>query len=345
MSRDRDFRKLAPNVQAELRRRAVAMVDAGKRQQAAADAVGVSRRFVGKWLDARRKLGDAGLDGGQRGRRPGEQMAVDPKTAERIRRKIADKCPDQLKLPFALWTREAVRDLVVKECGIRLSLQAVSNYLARWGMTPQRPAKRAKEQDAAAVAQWLSKTYPGIVRRAKREKAEIQWADETGISNQANYGRSFAPRGRTPVVTRTAIRFTQSMISSVTNQGRLRFMIYNGALNVSIFLAFLKRLVRDATRKIFLVVDNLRVHHAKAVMAWAANNKAKIELFFLPAYAPQHNPDEYLNNDVKQGLARRQLPKDKAAMKGALSSYMHGLQKQPEKVKSFFQAPNVRYAA
>jgi transposase len=345
MSRDRDFRKLKPDVQAELRRRAVAMVDGGATHKVASDAVGVSVRFVGKWIDARRKQGDAGLDGGKRGRRPGEQQVLDAKAAERIRRKIADKCPDQLKLPFALWTREAVRDLILKETGIRLSLQAVSNYLARWNMTPQRPAKRAKEQSAAAVKQWLERDYPALLRRAKREKAEIQWADETGISNQANYGRSFAPRGKTPVVTRPAVRFTQSMISSVTNQGRLRFMIYAGALNAAIFLKFLQRLVRDAPRKIFLVVDNLRVHRAKKVMAWAAENKDKIELIFLPAYAPQHNPDEYLNNDVKQALARRATPKDKAAMKGALTSYMRGLQKRPSKVKSFFQAPTVRYAA
>jgi transposase len=345
MSRDRDFRKLKPDVQAELRRRAVAMVDGGARRKAAADAVGVSVRFVGKWIDARRTHGDAGLDGGRRGRRPGEQQVLDIKAAERIRRKIADKCPDQLKLPFALWTREAVRDLILTETGIRLSLQAVSNYLARWNMTPQRPAKRAKEQSALAVKQWLERDYPALLRRAKREKAEIQWADETGISNQANYGRSFAPRGKTPVVTKPAVRFTQSMISSVTNQGKLRFMIYAGALNVAIFLKFLQRLVRDATRKIFLVVDNLRVHRARKVMAWAAENKDKIELIFLPAYAPQHNPDEYLNNDVKQALARRATPKDKAAMKGALTSYMRRLQRQPSKVKSFFQAPTVRYAA
>ena len=345
MSRDRDFRKLAPDVQAELRRRAVAMVDDGRTWQAAADAVGVSRRFVGKWLAARDKAGDAGLDGGRRGRRPGEQMVLDARACERIRRKITDKCPDQLKLPFALWTREAVRDLIVKETGIRLSLQAVSNYLARWGMTPQRPAKRAKEQNAEAVKQWLEREYPRIMRRAKREKAEIQWADETGISNQPNYGRSFAPRGRTPVIAHSAVRFTQSMISSVTNQGKLRFMIYSGALNVAIFLKFLQRLVRDATRKVFLIVDNLRVHRAKAVMAWAAANKDKIELFFLPPYAPQHNPDEYLNNDVKQALARGATPKDKAGMKNALSSYMRGLQKRPAKVKSFFQAATVRYAA
>jgi transposase len=345
MSRDRDFRKLPANVQAELRRTAVAMVDGGAKYKVAADAVGVSVRFIGKWIDARRNQGDAGLDGGRRGRRPGEQQVLEPKVAERIRRKIADKCPDQLKLPFALWTREAVRDLILKETGIRLSLQAVSNYLARWNMTPQRPAKRAKEQNAAAVQQWLDRDYPALVRRAKREKAEIQWADETGVSNQANYGRSFAPRGKTPVVTRTAIRFTESMISSVTNQGKLRFMIYSGALNVAIFLKFLQRLVRDATRKVILIVDNLRVHRAKVVMAWAVANKAKIELVFLPPYAPQHNPDEYLNNDVKQALARRATPKDKAAMKGALTSYMRGLQKRPSKVKSFFQAPTVRYAA
>ncbi len=345
MSRGRDFRKLPPAVQAELRRRAVAMVDDGARYKAAADAVGVSQRFIGKWIDARRKHGDAGLDGSKRGRRPGEQQVIDAKAAERIRRKIADKCPDQLKLPFALWTREAVRDLILKETGKRLSLQAVSNYLARWKMTPQRPAKRAKEQDAAAVQHWLDHEYPRLVRRAKREKAEIQWADETGISNQPNYGRSFAPRGETPVIAHTAVRFTQSMISSVTNQGRLRFMIYSGALNIAIFLKFLQRLVRDARRKIILVVDNLRVHRAKAVMAWVERNKDKIELAFLPPYAPQHNPDEYVNNDVKQELARRATPKDKAAMKAALTSYMRELQKKPAKIRSFFLASKVRYAA
>jgi transposase len=345
MSKDRDFRKLGPAVQAELRRRAVAMVDAGKTRQEAASAVGVSRRFVGKWVDVRDARGDAALDGGKRGRRPGEQMVLPAKAANRIRGKITDKCPDQLKLPFSLWTREAVQDLIERETGLKLSLQSVSDYLKRWGFTAQRPVKRATERKEPAIEAWLANDYPAIVKRAKREKAEIQWADETGLSNQANYGRSFAPRGKTPVVRRLAARFSQSMISSLSNLGVLRFMVYDGALNTKIFLKFLRRLVQGATRKIFLIVDNLRVHHAKLVMAWVNAHKDKIELFFLPPYAPECNPDEFVNNDVKQAMSRKPAPKSKNELKHGLTSYMRGLQKRPDKVKAFFQAPSVRYAA
>ena len=184
-----------------------------------------------------------------------------------------------------------------------------------------------------------------IAKRVKAEKAEIQWADETGLSNQANYGKSFAPKGRTPIIPRPAARFSQSMISSLTNQGKLRFMVYDGALNATIFLDFLKRLVRDAVQKLFLIVDNLRVHRARIVTTWVEANKDKIELFYLPPYAPDRNPDEFLNNDLKQAMARRRTPRDKAGLKSGLTSYMYGLQKRPAKIKAFFEAPSLRYAA
>jgi DDE superfamily endonuclease len=183
------------------------------------------------------------------------------------------------------------------------------------------------------------------VKRAKKEKAEIHWSDETGVSNQANYGRSFAPVGATPVVRRPAKRFTQSMISSLTNRGELRFMMYDGALNAAIFLKFLRRLIRGAARKMFVIVDNLRVHKARAVKAWVEENADRIELFYLPPYAPERNPDEYANNDVKQAMGWRSTPMDKAAMKASLTSHMRGLQRRPAKVTAFFQAPDVRYAA
>jgi len=345
MAGERDFRKLEPAVQAELRRRAVALVDAGKTRQEAAAAVGVNRRFVGEWVKARDLCGDSALDGAKRGRRPGEQLVLQDKDAARIRRLITDKCPDQLKLPFALWTREAVAVLIEQLTGVRLSLQAISVYLQRWGFTAQRPMKRATERREPEIRRWLERDYPALVKRAKAEKAEIQWADETGLSNQANYGRSFAPKGKTPIIPRTVARFSQSMISSLTNRGKLRFMVYDGALSASIFLRFLKRLVRDAQQKIFLVVDNLRPHRARIVTAWVAANSDKIELIYLPPYAPEHNPDEFVNNDVKQAMARRRVPRDKAELKKGLTSYMRGLQKRPAKVRAFFQAPTVRYAA
>jgi transposase len=285
------------------------------------------------------------LAGGRRGRRPGEQKALTSREEAKIRKLIVGKCPDQLKLPFALWTREAVAQLIERQTGKRLSLSATSLYLKAWGFTPQKPVRRATERDDAAVQAWLRREYPAIARRAKKENAEIHWADETGISNQANYGRSFAPKGQTPVIPRPAARFTHSMISSVTNQGKLRFMIYAGALTAKTFLKFLGRLVQGADRKLFVIVDNLRPHKAWIVRQWLAKSASLIKVFYLPSYAPERNPDEYLNNDVKQAMARRTTPLDKAAMKDQLKSHMRGLQRRPAKVRSFFQAPDVRYAA
>src|ERR1051325_9852506 len=325
----RDFRTLAPATQAELRRVAVAMVRAGKTRIEAAQTVGVNRRFVGQWVKMAAQGGEAVLAGRRRGRRPGGQKALSAAQQEGLRYLIARGCPDQFGLSFALWTRQAVRALIARETGVWLTLPVVGRYLRAWGFTAQRPVRRATERREGAVRAWLESTYPAIARKAKAQGCEIQWADETGLSSRANYGRSFAPRGHTPVIRRPGKRFSQSMISSLTNQGKLRFMIYEGALKAPIFLNFLQRPFRQARR----------------VTAWFQDHADRIELFSLPSYAPEHNPDEFLNNDLKQAMARRRTPRDKAALKSGLTSYMRSLQRCPAKVRAFFQAPTVRYAA
>ena len=345
MAIERDFRKLAPATQAELRRIAVTMVRAGRTRIEAAETVGVNRRFVGQWVKAAAQSGEAALAGRHRGRRPGEQKALSAGQEEGLRCLIARGCPDRYGLSFALWTRQAVRALIVRETGVWLSLSVVGDYLRGWGFTAQRPMRRATERQDEAVRAWLESTYPAIARKARAQGGEIHWADETGLSNQANYGRSFAPKGHTPVIRGPARRFSQSMISSLTNQGKLRFMIYEGALNTAIFLNFLRRLVREAARKPFVILDNLPVHRARRVTTWVQNHADQIELFYLPSHAPEHNPDEFLNNDLKQAMARRRTPRDKAALKSSLTSYMRSLQRCPAKVRTFFQAPSVRYAA
>jgi transposase len=345
MVRDRDFRKLGATTQAELRRVAVRMVQAGRSRIEAAEAVGVDRHFVGEWVAAVERSGEAALAGGRRGRRPDEQKALSPEQETRIRQLITERCPDQVGLPFSLWTREAVGMLIERESDVRLSRSTISSYLRSWHFTPQRPRKCATERRAPEVRRWLERDYPAIAKRARAEGAEIHWGDETGLSNQANYGRSFAPRGKTPVIARPATRFTCSMISTMTNLGTLRFMIFDGALNAAIFLAFLQRLIQAAPRKVFLIVDNLRVHRAKRVTDWVQANSDRIELFYLPPYAPEHNPEEFMHNDVKPALARQRTPRDKASMKSGLRSYMRSLQRRPAKIRAFFQAPSVRYAA
>src|SRR5919112_7757 len=320
MTIKRDFRKLAPATQAGLRRVAVAMVRAGKTRIEAAEAVGVNRRFVGRWVTAAAQCGEAALAGGRRGRRPGEQKALSAAQQEGLRSLIVRGCPDRFGLSFALWTRQAVRALIARETGVWLALPVVGRYLRAWGFTAQRPARRATERQEGAVRVWLESTYPAIARKAKAQGCDIQWADETGLSSRANYGRSFAPRGQTPVIRRPAKRFSQSMISSLTNQGKLRFMIYEGALKAPIFLNFLQRLVREAARKLFVIVDNLPVHRAHRVTAWVQNHADQIELFYLPSYAPEHNPDEFLNNDLKQAMARRRTPRHLVAWIGGVGA-------------------------
>jgi transposase len=300
----RDFRRLDPTTQAELRRVAVGMVEADETRVDAAAAVGVNRRFVGERVEAARRYGDVASEGGRRGRRPGERKPLSPQQEQRVRRLIADRCPDQLKLSLALRTREAVGALIERETGLRLSASALGRILRAWNFTAQRPARRATERREPEVRARLRHEYPAIAARSKAEGAEIHRADETGLSNQANHGRSFAPEGKTPVLPRPAARVSQSMISSLTNRGTLRFMVYDGALTAATFLAFLRRLVQGAGRELFVIVGNLRAHRAKRVTVWAKANAERIELFYLPAYAPEHNPDGFLDNDVKQAMAR-----------------------------------------
>jgi transposase len=340
-----DGRRVSGEALAVLRGRAVAMVTAGTSRRAAARMLGLHHNTIGRWLQAWRAGGAAALAPRKRGRRPGEQLRLRPAQATALKRLISDQCPDQLKLPFALWTREAVQALIARRFGIDLARNTVGSYLRRWGFTPQRPIRRAIEQRPERIRAWLAEDYPRLAARAKAAGAEIHWGDETGISNQASYGRSFAPKGQTPVVRRPGRRSTTSMISSITNRGRLRFMVYEGALNARLFLAFLKRLIRGQERKIFLILDNLKVHHAKPVQAWVAAHQDRIELVFLPPYAPEHNPDELLNQNVKRRLAKGPPPRSRTALEYSLRRLLHRLQKLPAKVRACFQAPPTAYAA
>jgi transposase len=342
----RDFRGIGRPAQEELRRRALVLIlEQGLSQAAAARVVGVQRQTVNIWLRRYRAQGEDGvLDGRRVSPRRGKGMLTMDEGL-RVQGWIRDRTPDQLKLPFALWTSRAVRDLIALRLDKQLALSTVQLYLQRWEMTPQKPLARAKERSPAAIAAWLETAYPAIAKRAKAEGAAIYWGDETGISNQDQIGRSYAPKGQTPVIVRTARRITQSMISAVSNRGLMRFMFYEGALNADRFIAFLRRLSQDAEQKVFLIVDNLKVHHAGKVKTWAAAHAHQIELFYLPAYAPDHNPDEYLNNDLKQKLRQRPQPASQDELIKNTRAVLCAIQRSPQRIKAYFKPPAVCYAA
>ncbi len=182
---------------------------------------------------------------------------------------------------------------------MRLTVRNMGKYLKRWGFTPQRPLKKAYEQSPEAVRKWVSEEYPQIAKAAKTEGAEIQWGDETGLRSDDVRGHGYAPKGKTPVVLANANRSKLSVISTVTNKGQMRWKIFSGALNTKIIIGFMKRLVHRRKKRIFLILDNLRVHHSKEVKKWLADNERKIQVFYLPSYSPELNPDELLNADLE----------------------------------------------
>lgn len=341
-----DARTLSPEAQKEKRTTALRMREQGYTFQSIADALGVHLRTVQHWASVSLSQGtEAAIAGGQRGARFGQGRILSPEQEVMVRGWIVDRMPDQMKLPFALWTRAAVRELIREKLGLVLPLVTVGLYLQRWNFTAQRPWQRALERRPAEVAHWLEHEYPPIAKRAKAEGAILLWGDETGVRNEPLAGKSFAPRGQTPVATRSAKRFGLNMISAVSNRGELRFMLYADTLNARRFVAFLQRLVRQERRKVFLILDNLRVHHSAPVKAWLVEHAKEIELFFLPAYSPELNPDEYINGQLKAELRQQPPPRDLDTLQRRVLSIMRRLQKLPHRILALFRHPAISYAA
>lgn len=307
---------------------------------------GLSYPAVRRVIDLYEQGGMSAIKPAPRGNAPGTGRALSDEQERTIRQIICDKRPEQLKMEFALWNRAAVMQLIEREFGIKLSIRGAGNYLNRWGFTPQKPIKKAYEQQPEAVKAWLDETYPEIEKRAKSEGAEIHWGDETAVVNTDVRGRSYAPAGQTPVTYAVGgSRQKLSMIATVTNQGKTRWMIIDDAFNADKLIEFLDALIRDADRKIFLILDNLRVHHSKPVKAWVAERKDKIELFYLPSYSPELNPEERLNADLKQAIGSKVPARTKFRLRAAATEHMQILEKSPERVKSYFQDRHVKYAA
>lgn len=340
-----DARKHGQQTQYELRKQIVRLRKKGLAPKAVAEIVGISATHISTIWQKYLKGGPDAIKPGTRGRRHGAKRTLSEEQENALRELMIDRTPDQLKLPFALWTRDAVRSVATQRYGIDLPLRTISDYLKRWGFTPQKPTKLAYEQDPEKLKQWLDTQYPEIASRAKAEKAEIHWGDETGINNEAYNVKGFSPKGKTPVIRLYAKRSSINMISAITNQGKVRFMIYRETMTSGVLIKFLFRLIKDSPRKVFLILDNLRVHHSKVVKAWLDVNKEKIEVFFLPPYSPEINPDEYLNGNLKQKIRSGLPARTESDLTKKTRSFMKTLQRRPNHVKNYFKHPSIAYAA
>ncbi len=344
MERD-DARKLTEATQEQLRKQAIRLKKGGKIFTVIADIVGVHRNTVSGWWKKYELEGAGGLKSRKRGRKEGEKRTLSMEQEREIQKLIRDKTPDQLKLTFALWTRHAVQELINLRYRVMMPIRTVGEYLRRWGFTPQKPLKWAYEQRPAEVKKWLEEEYPYIAARAKKEEAEIHWGDETGVRSDSQHGRSYAPKGKTPVIRLSAKRTSTNMISTVTNQGKVRFMVYQETMTAKLLIKFMKKLIKDIDRKVYLIMDNLRVHHAKQVREWIDEHHEEIEVFYLPAYSPELNPDEYLNCDLKAGVHSKQPARSVDGLRKKVISHMRKLQKMSLRVMKYFKHPKISYAA
>lgn len=342
----KDDARRAPETLHERRKQVVRLHLKGFGPMKIVELTGLSWGGVNVALKLYQAGGSAALKPKRRGRKIGSRRSLSLEQEKLIQKLICDKRPEQLKMAFALWTRGAVQQLIKQKLGIELSIRAVGDYLNRWGFTPQKPIKRAYEQRPEAVTKWLEEDYPQIKKEASDTSAEIHWGDETSVMNTDVRGRSYSPRGQTPETRAVwGHREKFSMISTVTNQGKCRWMIIDGAFNSDRFIEFMELLIKDASRKIFLILDNLRVHHSKPVKAWVEEHKDLIALFFLPSYSPELNPDELLNADLKHQITTTTPSRSRSKLLEVTTQHMKTIESSPERVISYFGAPFVKYAA
>lgn len=340
-----DTRSLTDEVRAALRLRAVAAREAGFATDTIAAILGVRPESVSRWSHAYQRGGAEALPGDRTGRPVGSGRLLSLEQEARLEAVIVVSSPADYGITSGLWTRQAVRELIQQEFGLRLPIRTVGEYLRRWGLTPQRPVRHASRQDPEEVRQWLEEEYPALAERAKKEGAEIHWGDETGAQPEATRQRGYAPPNAPPEQGVPGQRFRRNMISTITNEGKVRFMLYDGTMTGVLFVLFLTRLVAGATRKIILIVDRLKAHASEEVQVWLYNHRDQLEIVGLPRYSPERNPDEYLNNDLKGALNAGESAATPEELKGKMRGFMQRLGKLPEHVQAYFEHPKVAYAA
>jgi transposase len=338
--REDDGRKLDHKTLEQLRIRAVGQIEHGAHPEEVAAALGMTRAAVYGWLA---KYREGGLDALRAKPVPGRPPTLSGAQLARLYGLVVGNDPRQLRFPFALWTRAMIRELIRREFDVRLSEVSVGRLLRKLGLSPQRPLYRAYQQNPEAVARWKAETYPQLRREAGQVGATIYFADEAGVRSDYHAGTTWALVGRTPVVATTGDRFGVNLISAVTAKGKLGVAAYHGNLHGPVFIDFCRRLLDDSPGPVFLVLDGHPVHRSKAVKAFAASTDGRLRLCFLPGYAPELNPDEWVWKHVKHDRLGRAGVTSPDDLKAKALAALHRLQRLPHLIQGFFRDPNLRY--
>jgi transposase len=333
-------RRIPKKQLAEYRADALGMYEAGRGADEIARVLRCGRSTVFGWLAAARSEGGLVLE-------PVMPAGPVPKLSDRQvaeLRALLCRDPRQLEFDFGLWTRAMVKELIARRFGVELSLSSTGHMLRhRMGMSPQKPLVRAAERDPEAVGRWKDEEYPAIRARARAEGAEIWFQDESGVRSDYHAGTTWAPIGQTPVITGTGKRFRVNMISAVNARGHLHFRLAEDRLNAEAFVEYLKALLNDVPGKIFLVVDGCSIHKAKTVKEYVASTGGRLELFFLPPYSPNLNPDEWVWKNIKHDTVGKTTVLDIHQLRAVIGRAVKRLTEFPEIVRGFFADSQLAY--
>ena len=337
-----DARQLDHKTLEALRIRAVRRVQQGESPEVVSKAIGINRTTIYEWLA---KFRSGGFDSLKSKPTPGPKPKMNGKQLKWVFDVVTQKNPQQMRFEFALWTREMVQKLIADKFKIKLGLKSIGKLLAQLGLTCQRPLYMAMQKDESLVRKWVQKIFPKIKQRAIKEKADIYFGDAAHIRSDHHSGRTWAIKGKTPVVSTTGSRFALSLVSAITAKGHMRFMFVEGGVNSKVFIHFLKRLMVGVQKKIFLIVDNGSSHKSKETKKFVESLKGRLELFYLPPYSPDLNPDELVWNHLKTHTVGRSTITDRIDFKKKVTRSMKSLQKNKAKIRSFFGKRSLRYAA
>lgn len=335
-----DGRALDHKTLEEIRIRAVQSVEAGESPEDVIRTLGFGRTVIYSWLA---KYREGGIDALRAKAISGRPSKMTGKQLQWVYKTVTSKNPLQLRFEFALWTRAMIREMIRERFGVRLSEVSVGRMLRKLGLSPQKPLRRAYERDSELVKTWRKKQFPEIRRLAKRERATLYFSDEAGVRSDFHAGTTWALRGQTPIVPATGQRFGMSLISAISPRGDFRFMTVEGRMNAEKFIEFLKRLLHNAPRPVFLIVDRHPSHRAKKVLAFVRSTQGRLRLFFLPPYAPELNPDEHVWNHLKNHGVGKQAIRTRDEFRKVVLGHMRSLQRLPDLIRSFFRDPHLRY--
>jgi len=338
----RDGRTLDHKTLEEIRRMAVQRVYEGERPSAVIASYGFARQVIYKWLRQAKGKG-RGLRALRSRKGTGRPRRLSGKQEQQLFRWINGKDPRQHGFDFGLWTRLVVRKLIADKFGANLGVTAVGKLLAKLGLTPQKPLRRAYQRDPAAIEAWKHDIYPSIARQAKKRGADIYFWDESGFRADAVQGQSWGAKGQTPIVAVPGQRQSVSAASAVNARGGFWFATYKGGMSAELFVAMLKMLMRHRKKPLFLVLDSLPAHKAKIVKNYVASTNGKLELHFLPGYAPELNPDELVWNYMKRtGTAKSPLVAGES-LHDRIDAELVQIKKHAPLVRSFFRGEYVSY--